>query len=727
MSTTLGAATQDRKARLAQLKSKSLKRKEPSPDNQGALVAVPKDDEPADDGDISRTVLSGRNYDPDTRGPKLGFEYAPNADKKTLEQEAAALEEATRQATLEERTNEDGKPLEMDIFKLQPKKPNWDLKRDLKDRTKILDIRTGNAIAKLVRAKFEAKKKESSDGAEATGIEGDDLVKALHMREREEEEEAQREKQEDRELAEALTTRIPIGFRSEMYDNRDMNGKQVHLDSMVDTPANKRKHDQQSDNDQASKKQRVDQEGPVHDPGNERNHDHPAVCKPCRALKKGCEEIRPCSRCVKSGKPGDCIPSDPKQNRRPRYKDRAEAEKIKSKTGTKSPVPRPPRQEPISRVNRSPALAGTVNQQTVSHPRDPRPRQQNSRPAPSLALSISPNAHFPSTTLPAYSNPMMASSPVSLPRLIRGRGRCVYVLDIRDLISGHDTVSKCATFNQHSLIDLRQRNTPARGYWPLVTMDSEWDEKTKSLPEQVNCVIHIPDTERGDFWGLFAAPVRKMQGQREGTLVVGDPQAGKMLWACISRHLITSIHYNSGLLKLLPRLDTPTFMPGTTGFENWRQAAETWLDGYELPMTEAHICLCRRRKGDCMVLAYGEFAIQREFVKDAEGKYCVQPRMMEEPTMQCQAGDRCPYGHYHFGCLGIPQQKWEGIWSGSEWWCPNCRVKYPDEAVNSVILEGERLESKSVAGTTGISVMEAEAKKKKEKEDTPTRQPSAES
>lgn len=198
---TLEAATQDRKARLAKLKS--LKRKQPDPSEDGDSLSAPQDKEPSEETDISRTILSGRNYDPETRGPKLGFEYAPNANKKTLEEEATALEEATRQATLEERVEDDGKPLEMDIFKLQPKKPNWDLKRDLKERTQILDVRTNNAIARMVREKFEAKKKESGGGEEAAGLKGKDLVDVVHMMEREEEEEAKREQEEDREMMEA--------------------------------------------------------------------------------------------------------------------------------------------------------------------------------------------------------------------------------------------------------------------------------------------------------------------------------------------------------------------------------------------------------------------------------------------------------------------------------------------------------------------------------------------
>jgi coiled-coil domain-containing protein 12 len=198
----LEKATQDRKARLAKLKS--LKRKQPESsieDADNSFDTPPQDEEPSNELDVTRTYLSGRNYDPETRGAKLGFEYAPNANKKTLEEEAAALEEATRKANLDEEAADDGKPLEMDIFKLQPKKPNWDLKRDLKERMKVLDVRTNNAIARMVKEKFEKKRKEGGEG-----LEGRELVDAVHIREKEEEEEAQREREEEKEMMEGEAT-----------------------------------------------------------------------------------------------------------------------------------------------------------------------------------------------------------------------------------------------------------------------------------------------------------------------------------------------------------------------------------------------------------------------------------------------------------------------------------------------------------------------------------------
>jgi coiled-coil domain-containing protein 12 len=210
----LSAAAQDRKARLAQLKS--LKRKQPDEsqdESQGAEPAAksPRHEEQTDQPDITTTYLSGRNYDAETKGPRLGFEAAPSEGQETLERKAAALAaETKRQAEEEEKAD---KPL--DLFKIQPKKPNWDLKRDLERKLEILNVRTDNAIARIVRERIASQQKaakataanggpngSAQDGGdiEAAGIDGTTLVEATNVREREDEEDARREREEEEAL-----------------------------------------------------------------------------------------------------------------------------------------------------------------------------------------------------------------------------------------------------------------------------------------------------------------------------------------------------------------------------------------------------------------------------------------------------------------------------------------------------------------------------------------------
>ncbi|RSM10473.1 hypothetical protein CEP52_003610 [Fusarium oligoseptatum] len=91
----LSAAADDRKARLAKLKN--LKRKQP-----GDEIVAPESERaasPPSEPDVSRLHLSGRNYDPETRGPKLGFEQDPtlNLEKPTLEEQAAEVETEVKQ------------------------------------------------------------------------------------------------------------------------------------------------------------------------------------------------------------------------------------------------------------------------------------------------------------------------------------------------------------------------------------------------------------------------------------------------------------------------------------------------------------------------------------------------------------------------------------------------------------------------------------------------------
>ena len=201
----LSAAADDRKARLANLRN--LKRKQPA-DEVVAPESQRSPSPPAAQKDVTVLHLSGRNYDPETRGPKLGFEAPPTADleKATLEEQAADVEEELRKRAEEDAKDDKG----IDLFKLQPKKPNWDLKRDLDKKMEILNTRTDNAIARLVRERIAAaqKAKQKSQGlgddqvdGEAAGMDGVALVEGLRVREQEEEEEERRERQEEEALA----------------------------------------------------------------------------------------------------------------------------------------------------------------------------------------------------------------------------------------------------------------------------------------------------------------------------------------------------------------------------------------------------------------------------------------------------------------------------------------------------------------------------------------------
>lgn len=187
---SLDAAAQERKARLAKLKS--LKRKQPTEDDNELVQEAG-----SASASVPNTYLSGRNYDAATRGPKLGFENAPQSGQETLEQQAQGLAIAAKQQATEEMKAD--KPV--DLFKLQPKKPNWDLKRDLERKLEKLNVQTDNAIARIVRERIAAQKKKQSeasqanangeeDGAEATGLPGEELVEAMHQREREEDHES---------------------------------------------------------------------------------------------------------------------------------------------------------------------------------------------------------------------------------------------------------------------------------------------------------------------------------------------------------------------------------------------------------------------------------------------------------------------------------------------------------------------------------------------------------
>ncbi|KAI9780833.1 MAG: hypothetical protein M1839_006460 [Geoglossum umbratile] len=198
---SLDAQANERKARLAQLKS--LKRKQPSnteyDHSQTATDDATEDTTEDTTPDVTTLHLSGRNYDPVTRGPKLGFEAPPPTNTPTLETLAQDITSTTKALQEAEESQPDKA---IDLFKLQPKKPNWDLKRDVERKVERLNVRTENAIAMLVRERVK-RAQESAGGkegeGEGAGMEGVALVEGVHLREREEAEDERREREEEEE------------------------------------------------------------------------------------------------------------------------------------------------------------------------------------------------------------------------------------------------------------------------------------------------------------------------------------------------------------------------------------------------------------------------------------------------------------------------------------------------------------------------------------------------
>jgi coiled-coil domain-containing protein 12 len=202
LNSSLSAAADERKSRLAKLKS--LKRKQPADEEPApaGLEAPPKSpSQPAAKyDDVARIHLSGRNYDLEAKGPKLGFEAPPIPDQPTLEEQAAQLEVEVKLRAAQDAQDDAG----IDLFKLQPKKPNWDLKRDLDQKLEILNVRTDNAIAKMIRERISKAEKGGRDraltsGEETVGVDGNTLVEGLRLREQEEEEDERREREAEME------------------------------------------------------------------------------------------------------------------------------------------------------------------------------------------------------------------------------------------------------------------------------------------------------------------------------------------------------------------------------------------------------------------------------------------------------------------------------------------------------------------------------------------------
>jgi len=145
-------------------------------------------DDPENPEKGTNVHLSGRNYDIESRAPKMGFVSAPSEGQETLEDAAKKIVETTKALQIEDEKND--KPI--DLFNLQPKKPNWDLKRDADKKLEKLNQKTDIAIAKIIRARIEEARQKrighSKGGDETEDVEGS-VASIVQEREKERERE----------------------------------------------------------------------------------------------------------------------------------------------------------------------------------------------------------------------------------------------------------------------------------------------------------------------------------------------------------------------------------------------------------------------------------------------------------------------------------------------------------------------------------------------------------
>ncbi|XP_032876185.1 coiled-coil domain-containing protein 12 [Amblyraja radiata] len=128
--------------------------------NKGKDEAEPetkhlREEEEEDEKEIKHRELKLRNYVPEAK--ELKDRLVPNAKPASVEEKVREQQEA-------------GKPVpvieEVDLVNLAPRKPDWDLKRDVAKKLEKLEKRTQRAIAELIREKL---KDNEEDLASAVG------------------------------------------------------------------------------------------------------------------------------------------------------------------------------------------------------------------------------------------------------------------------------------------------------------------------------------------------------------------------------------------------------------------------------------------------------------------------------------------------------------------------------------------------------------------------------
>ncbi|KZT09722.1 mRNA splicing factor [Laetiporus sulphureus 93-53] len=114
--------------------------------------------EAVDEEDVStEPVIKHRTFDPETRTLKKHTHEDDIVMEDTVEKQVEGLAETIIKEDAERRAQD------LDLFNIAPKRPNWDLKREMEKKLAKLERKTQEAVHTLIRQRLAAQSGQSED------------------------------------------------------------------------------------------------------------------------------------------------------------------------------------------------------------------------------------------------------------------------------------------------------------------------------------------------------------------------------------------------------------------------------------------------------------------------------------------------------------------------------------------------------------------------------------
>ncbi|XP_014116164.1 PREDICTED: coiled-coil domain-containing protein 12 isoform X2 [Pseudopodoces humilis] len=146
-----------RRERLRALRQRTLQNKESAePESK-----IPREDE--EEEPVKHREIKLRNYDPEDE--ELKKRKLPPAKPASVEETVKEQLEAAKPEPIID---------EVDLANLAPRKPDWDLKRDVSKKLEKLEKRTQRAIAELIRERLKGQEEELASAVGSAKQDGSD-------------------------------------------------------------------------------------------------------------------------------------------------------------------------------------------------------------------------------------------------------------------------------------------------------------------------------------------------------------------------------------------------------------------------------------------------------------------------------------------------------------------------------------------------------------------------